>query len=236
MQFPFFPWILLEKYLEEGIAAGYFPTLAKVRRFIGYLKIGCGLHSRQRKRLLEILSRKYAYPYQDFLFGYNPENGMTYKAGLGTVDLFEALEAYAQLYWIYASPTPLLIGNYAIRTDAGRVDFGNFPLFIEDFFSSDEQPSAYSHILDEDGMRLGKVFDDKGKYKDGLEVGIINIMEVAKDRGNQHTRTGSINDPDCNQKNDLFELDVKMRGHAATVDNYTFFRMFMDDQLSLIHI
>ena len=230
MQFPFFPWILLEKYLEEGIAAGYFPTLAKVRRFIGYLKFGCGLHSRQRKRLLEILSRKYNYPYRDFLFGYDPENGMTYKAGLGTVDLFEALEAYAQLYWIYASPTPLLIGNYAIRTDAGRVDFGNFPLFADDFFSRYEQPSAYSHILDEDGMRLGKVFDDKGKYKDGLEVGIINIMEVAKDRGNQHTRTGSINDPDCNQKNDLFELDVKMRGHAATVDNYTFFRMFMDDQ------
>ena len=232
MQFPLFPWILLEKFVESGTAAGQFPTLAKVRKFFGILRrCHYELHGgRERKRARKMLREKYGYPYSDFLFGYDPQNGMTYKAALGEVDLFDALEAYAQLYWIYSAPTPLLIGNYAIRTDAGRIDYGNFPIYTDDFFSKEAQPSAYSHILDEDGMRLGKVFDEKGRYKDGLEIGIVNIMEVAKDRGNQHTRAGGKNAEECNQNNDLFELDVKMRGHAATVDNYTFFRMFMDDQ------
>ena len=232
MQFPLFPWILLEKYLEAATEAGYFPTLAKVRRFVGILKrchydLSTG---GERKRARKYLKTEYGFLYRDFLFGYNPENGMTYRAELGPVNLFDALEAYAQLYWIYAAPTPLLIGNYSIRTDAGRIDYGNFPIYADDFFSEEAQPSAYSHILDEDGMRLGKVFDESGPYKNGLEIGIVNIMEVAKDRGNQHTRTGGKNAEECNQNNDLFELDVKMRGHAATVDNYTFFRMFMDDQ------
>ena len=53
-------------------------------------------------------------------------------------------------------------------------------------------------------------------------------MEHAKERGNS-TRTGKKRiPPDCNQHNDLFELDVKMHGHVATIDNYTYFRMLLD--------
>lgn len=51
------------------------------------------------------------------------------------VDIFECLENYAQSYWIYAAPTPLIVANYAIRTDTERIDNGNFPLFDDDFFS-----------------------------------------------------------------------------------------------------
>jgi hypothetical protein len=79
-------------------------------------------------------------------------------------------------------------------------------------------------------MRLGKVFDNNNPFKDGFEVGVATEMEHAKERGNQYTKTGNRGDIECNQWNDLFELDVKMHGHAATVDNYTFFRMLLDDQ------
>ena len=124
------------------------------------------------------------------------------------------------------------MANYAIRTDTQRIDNGNFPLFDDDFFSrsSKELKKEYCHILDYNAMRLGKLKGENDPYKDGFEIGVAAEMEHAKERGNQHTRTGKKDSPDCNQHNDLFELDVKMHGHAATIDNYTYFRMLLDDQ------
>lgn len=71
---------------------------------------------------------------KDFIFGYDFEHyGLEYNNNLYMVDIFECLENYAQSYWIYAAPTPLIVANYAIRTDTERIDNGNFPLFDDDF-------------------------------------------------------------------------------------------------------
>lgn len=261
LQFPFFPWINLELSVQYGIEAGHLPTLAHVREYIRYLKRAFheseGWPNGMRNRALKNLLEKYGYDFKrylfpsgeagynrrmfykayrhsprEFVFGYDFERyGLTYNDNLGEVDIFEALEKYAQLYWIYTAPT-LNLANYAIRTDTLRLDKGNFPLFNDDFFRRDprEQILEYCRILDFDAMRLGKIMDERDPHKDGLEIGVVNVMEMAKERGNQHTKNGTKNSPECNQCNDLFELDVKMHGHAATVDNYTFFRLLLDDQ------
>ena len=234
LQFPFFPWINLEKVIEYGIENGSLPTLARVRRFIRYLKTWFyECPGGTRKHALKMLKKRYGYTFGDFIFGYDYNRyGLTYDNNLYIADIFESLENYAQSYWIYAAPTPLIVANYAIRTDTQRIDNGNFPLFDDDFFSrsSKELKKEYCHILDYNAMRLGKLKGENDPYKDGFEIGVAAEMEHAKERGNQHTRTGKKDSPDCNQHNDLFELDVKMHGHAATIDNYTYFRMLLDDQ------
>lgn len=234
LQFPFFPWINLEKVIEYGIENGSLPTLARVRRFIRYLKTWFyECPGGTRKHALKMLKKRYGYTFGDFIFGYDYNRyGFTYDNNLYIADIFESLENYAQSYWIYAAPTPLIVANYAIRTDTQRIDNGNFPLFDDDFFSrsSKELKKEYCHILDYNAMRLGKLKGENDPYKDGFEIGVAAEMEHAKERGNQHTRTGKKDSPDCNQHNDLFELDVKMHGHAATIDNYTYFRMLLDDQ------
>lgn len=271
LQFPFFPWIYLEKVIEYGIAKGTLPTLARVRKFIRELKeLFNGFEENSDyiggvriNKLLKNLRERYGYIYgentekyvfpkewskeqkkaylkehnrhmrKDFIFGYDFERyGLEYNNNLYMVDVFESLENYAQSYWIYAAPTPLIVANYAIRTDTERIDNGNFPLFDDDFFSrsAKELKKEYCHILDYNAMRLGKLKGESDPYKDGFEIGVAAEMEHAKERGNQHTRTGKKDSPDCNQHNDLFELDVKMHGHVATIDNYTYFRMLLDDQ------
>lgn len=234
LQFPFFPWINLEKVIKYGIENGSLPTLARVRRFIRYLKTWFyECPGGTRKHALKMLKKRYGYTFGDFIFGYDYNRyGLTYDNNLYIADIFESLENYAQSYWIYAAPTPLIVANYAIRTDTQRIDNGNFPLFDDDFFSrsSKELKKEYCHILDYNAMRLGKLKGENDPYKDGFEIGVAAEMEHAKERGNQHTRTGKKDSPDCNQHNDLFELDVKMHGHAATIDNYTYFRMLLDDQ------
>lgn len=234
LQFPFFPWINLEKVIEYGIGNGSLPTLARVRRFIRYLKTWFyECPGGTRKHALKMLKERYGYNFDDFIFGYDyTRYGLTYDNNLYILDIFESLENYAQSYWIYAAPTPLIVANYAIRTDTQRIDNGNFPLFDDDFFSrsAKELKKEYCHILDYNAMRLGKLKGENDPYKDGFEIGVAAEMEHAKERGNQHTRTGKKDSPDCNQHNDLFELDVKMHGHAATIDNYTYFRMLLDDQ------
>ncbi len=261
LQFPFFPWINLELSIQYGIRRGSLPTLARVRCYIRQLKrcfYGCeNWETRQQKNILARLEKRFGYTHEkyifpkewtrkekeayyreyghlrrEFIFGYDFERyGAEYNDNLGMINIFEALEKYAQLYWIYIAPT-LLLANYAIRTDTKRSDCGNFPIFDDDFFRRDPKEiiAEYCRVLDFDAMRLGKVFEENNPNKDGLEIGVVNVMEVAKERGNQHTRKGKRDDPGCNQINDLFELDVKMHGHAATIDNYTFFRLLMDDQ------
>ena len=57
------------------------------------------------------------------------------------------------------------------------------------------------------------------------------MSEKGKERGNmlenQHLKKDAL---EANAKNDLFDLDLKMRRHAATVNFYTFCKFFSDEQ------
>ena len=241
-QFPFFPWQQLELFYFKTQENHRLPTLASWREFIRKLKKHFEWEKRRgyseaaKKMILQTYKKKYGYAYDDFIFGYEYEkHGLTYNDHLTVINVFEAIEAYAQLFYIYAAPTSLLFGNYAIRTDLLWDDKGNFPTLDADMLARSpetmEEDSQQSHVARMDCFRLLKVMNPDDPYKDAFEVGVLNVMEMAKERGNQNTNAGVKAAADgVNAKNDGFEMNMKMQGHASTIDNYTFFRLLLDDQ------
>lgn len=241
-QFPFFPWINVELFYKEAKERHALPTLAHHREFLKLLRWHFdrdqnGLYDRATKKgALRNLRKRFGYKYKDFLFEYDHERyGMKYNNALVLLDIFDTIENYIQLFFIYAAPTSLIFGNYPIRTDLKYEDEGNFPSFDGDFFERPaeevEQTSQYSHPINFNASRLGKITDENDPYKDGREIGIDTVMEFAKERGNQNTNAGFHADDDgCNPKNDGFELNSKMKGHDATIMYYTFTRSLYDDQ------
>lgn len=159
--------------------------------------------------------------------------GLYYFDGLKKINVIQCIKVYLQNYFIYSAPTSLLFGNYAVRTDFYIEDYGNFPQYNQEFFdlSGDTENEKYSHILDMDSLRMLKKMDEKNPNKDGFEIGVVLEMEYAKERGNKLTNSGTkATDANVNARNDGHEADLKMRGHAATIENYTFFRLMIDDQ------
>ncbi|MBQ8291903.1 MAG: hypothetical protein IJX88_05310 [Clostridia bacterium] len=241
-QFPFFPWQNVEVFYRLTQKNHKFPTLASYRAFVKKLRTTfeqarAGLITKsQEKAMRRRFKKLYGYDYTNLLFSYDYEKyGLTYVDNLTCISIFEAIEAYIQLFYIYAAPTSLLFGNYPIRTDLMWVDYGNFPVFDGDFFSRSaeeiEELSQYNHVANLDGFRLGNVFDETDPTRNGFEVGGLVVTEWAKERGNQNTNAGvKASDAGVNAKNDRFEENMKMQGHASTIDNYTFFRFLLDDQ------
>lgn len=167
LQFPHFNWIYLELTVKAG-QAGKLCTLYRCRKFIRELKYFFNnrkhYDERQRRQILRHLKKKWGYAYNDFIFEYDYERyGLTYNNGLMIVDIFEALEKYAQLYKIYGQRTPLDVNNYSIREDLRWDDEGNFPIYDGDFFDRDpkdiKQYSQYSHIIPYNAFRLGRLTD-----------------------------------------------------------------------------
>jgi len=243
-QFPHFPWQELENFYWNTLDV--LPTLASHREFLKELR-WCYEHRRAYERFTALKEKminklaKHGYFYEqygDFCFGYDAERyGETYNDHLTIVHFFEAVEGYIQLFYVYAAPSSLLFGNYSIRTDLQWQDSGNFPLLDADFFSRPaeemKETSQYCHVAKMDCFRLGIVANPEDPYIDGFEVGILNMMEAGKERGNQKSNESvKASDSGVNAKNDGFELDIKMRAHGSTVDNFTFFRYFLDEQRS----
>lgn len=232
-QFPFFHWRSIEKTVERCRANGTFKTLEDYTIFAAWLfkawkfreKIGSRLYFRK------IIKNKYGYDFGEVL-EYSNLYLMSYSNGTIAWSIFEAIERYAQLYNIYTQPTPLDVSNFPIREDFSFHDNGFLPLFdgnpFREYFESMKN-SQYSHILNNDAFRVGKVFKPKQRFDEAIEYGIGVKQEVAKDRMNKHTRPKAEKD-EATQDNDWFELDTKMRGHVATIDFFDFWRWLFDDQ------
>ena len=219
MKFPYFPWINLENAVKKAMSNHTVYNLATVRKFA---------QSKRRKF--------YKKPCMKNLFGYNYERyGYEYNDDLRIVDVWEVIETYAQLYFIYIIQSSLMIGNYSIRTDGELHDVGNFPMWDSDFFRKDtryqEALSRHSHILDFDSLRLGRKVIEHNKNADNFEFGVVVITEIGKERGNTlELADKKKKDETTNQKNDLFNSWLKMVRHSATVDNFPFVKVFTDEQ------
>ncbi len=218
LKFPFFTWINLEREIKHAMAVHYVYNLATCRRFISSL-------------------RRRFYKHKDkYIFGYDYERyGMEYNDGLYVQNVWKVIEDYAQLYFIYVIESSLMISNYSIRTDNILDDIGNFPLWNTDLFQKDsryiDSYSRHSHILDFDSLRLGKLLVENNKYADSFEFGVVNITEIGKERKNNlELNELKKKDNKANQKNDLFNSWLKMVRHSATVDNFPFVRVIVDEQ------
>ncbi len=241
--FPFFPWINVDHLYKVGMEKDIIHVIAQyeplIKRLRLHFKYRHRYETKERKFLKDFLfywyKKKCGYDFNDFIFGYEHKYYPTkYNNGLVMVDVFEAVQDYIEQLHIYAAPTPLIFGNYSIRTDIQFDRSKVFPKMDANYFSRRPQDlyavSQYCHISDQDAQRLGKLIDENNPYKDGFEVGIEAMTEYAKERGNQLTNRGvSAEDEDANVKNDNYEMNVKMQTHGATIANYTYVRRFMDD-------
>lgn len=219
LKFPFFPWCNLENELRRAMEYHAIYNLATVRKFIA-----------------KKAARWQKSPCRERLFGYDYERyDLTYDDKLKTVDIWQVVETYAQLYFIYIIQSSLLIANYSVRVDGLLSDLGNFPLWNSEFFKRDsrliDSYSRHAHILDFDSLRLGRKVIEGNRNADNFEFGVVVITEVGKERGNAlENQEVKKRDETTNRKNDLFNSWLKMVRHSATVDNFPFVRVITDEQ------
>ena len=216
MKFPFFPWIKFEKELQACMEYGKVYNLASIRTWVG----------QKRERYANNGNANWQ------LYGYDTERyGMYYDGGLKKEYLFEVLETYAQLYFIYVIQSSLLVSNYSIREEDILFDEGNFPMRSYGFFAPATEFTRFAHILDFDVLRLGKKVLAENPKAGSFEFGVVVITEIGKERANmlelKEMKKGA---GEANQKNDLFNAWLKMCRHSATVDNYPFIKVFVDEQ------
>ena len=217
LKFPYFPWINLENEVRHAMNVHFVYNLATCRRFI-----------QQCKRAWQ--------KGKSAIFGYDYKRyGLTHDNGLYIENVWDAINNYAQLYFIYVIQSSLIISNYSIRTDAVLKSVGNFPLWHADLFRGDSRMQAafsrHAHILDFDSLRLGRRIVEQNVYADSFEFGVLNITEIGKERGNNlELQEKKKSAAETNQKNDLFNYTLKMIRHSATVDNFPFVKVIVDEQ------
>ncbi len=237
LKFPNFPWITLEKVIQRGAKKHELYNLAHVRKWADKI---CEAHKAYQNDPYQVrihrkmLSRKYGIRFDNILFGYDTKRWPTvYDRGLGKETIYDAIHDFSQLYRLQLTPS-MLLSNFPIRMDDDLQDRGNEIQWDDDFYRKDPSPidrSRMAHIVHFDMFRPGKKVDPQDKYKDAFEYGVAAFTEFGKERGNQFDRAGKkVEDEEANILNDLFNLDIKMRGHSATVAYNAFLRIIADEQ------
>ncbi len=237
MRFPDFPWQRLQFFLRQGMKRHIIYTLVTCRDIVAQLKTIYEAPKEVQRTYLRYLRNKFRINSNlmpDLLFGYDTRRFRTaYRDELGGETLWHAIEDFAQLYFIYASPTSLIDANYNIRLENDRTDHGNYPDWEDDFFRIRNNPahSLNAHVLNQDALRLGIQKDPANPFNNALEFGVIGQQEIGKERGNQYETQGlSVRDKYCNQKTDRYNSNLKLIGHKATVRFIPFISFGCDEQ------
>lgn len=219
LKFSYFPYINFENEIKKAIEFHQIYNLASARLWILKKKI--------RFEKNQVKEKCFDYDFNKY--------GLYYDDNLKRIYLFEMLENYVQLYFVYVIESSLLVSNYGIREDNVLEDLGNFPMWHSDFFrnnaSYQEAYSRHSHILDFDMLRLGKKVIENNIKANAFEFGVIVITEGGKERKNTlELKEVKKNVEITNQKNDLFNMWLKMARHSATIDNFPFIKVLIDEQ------
>ena len=218
--FPHFPWFKFEKHLRLMIKRREITNLATIE-----------------KKFEKLYDDFIIHPVAANIYGYdiNVER-MEYYTGLRKVPIWEALETYAKLFFIYTMETSLIAANFSVREDYLVRNCGNFILYNGDFFTKDTNysNSHFAHILDFDTIRIGVTMVKDSKVRNSFEFGMILITEFGKELGNQlENLYVKKTDTECNVKNDLFIKRGKYSRHPGTVDGYPFVRYIGDEQRAM---
>ncbi|MBQ8352209.1 MAG: hypothetical protein IJY34_00280 [Clostridia bacterium] len=236
-QFPFFPWIHLEQFITHNRRRHKIFLLYHCRTVIRFIRNTYEMKDDDPRKVQRIkrLRKRYGYKFDNLLFDYETSHGMEYDDSLTIINLFDALEAYAQQFFIYSQRKTLNFSNYPIREDFSFEDHGNHPKFKGDMISlmarESHKNSQYSFITNYDAFRPGKKFNASNTLVDAVEYGIGTGEEFAKERKNRITRgAGGTKEFYATQDNDGFELDAKVRGQVSLVDNKDYWVWLFDDQ------
>lgn len=174
MRFPYFPWIVFEMTIVELRKRHLIYNLYTCRKFV------CKIRDLWEKK-----------PSTTNLFGYDfYRYNMDYDDGTKIISLWDALNDYAQAYFLFSENTSFIFSNHAIREDNVLTDSGNLPVWDVDFFRRPSRKSAelsrFSHILDFNMLRPGVKLGENDPYQNLVEFGIFVFSEAGKDRGNQN--------------------------------------------------
>ena len=158
----------------------------------------------------------------------------TVVCGGFTYNLYDVIFNYCQLYWVYTSPSSLILSNYSVRSGIFAFDTPHLIENIDDFMESNNdfyEASNYAHIFDFNNFRTGKQMQNRLEWSKAVDIGVFNFDEIGKERLNkvelEDVKKGS---DDVNQKNDGFNKTIKMGRHQSTIDNVPFFKIFAADQ------
>ena len=156
------------------------------------------------------------------------------KCGGFHYSLYSVLYDYVQLYWIYSSPSSLILGNYSVRSGLFAYDTDHLVEYFDDFMKSDEElleQSNYAHIFDFNNFRTGKQIENRLEWSKAVDIGVFNFDEIGKERLNKVELEDVKKGADTvNQKNDGFNKTIKMGRHQSTVNNFPFFKIFAAEQ------
>ena len=235
IEFPYFPFIVLEKTLQNCFADKSIFNLSS-----------CSVFARKTtKTFYSFLDKDDFGGACSTLFGYDfLTYNLQFDDGNKIVDFLSVvdpehsvLEIYCKLYYVFVCQSSLIVSNYGVRSDYSFADIGGFPMWQYDFFNSssvhslDPEVSNNSHILDWDSLRIGKKMVDNNVLSNAFEFGVVVITEIGKERGNQYDTKGmKKNDLSVNQVNDQFNNFLKLVRHSATIDNFPFIKILFDDQ------
>lgn len=213
-RFPEFPFYHFEQDLKEKIEKGIINNMHTARNYVECLRC-------------EVLLK----PVADKLYNYTGK--MYYNDGVRFVHIWEVLENYAQLYYMYGNDTSSIIANLSIRSDLRLVP-GHFPMWDNRLLKRGPEHyikySKYCHIMDLDMFRYSKLVADEPP-KVNLEYGVNVFTELDKDQGNQFTnKIYDIKDDTANPLNDGYDLFLMLERHLGTVDYKCYIRNFADIQ------
>lgn len=239
LKFPYFPWINLENTLKRAMKEHRIYNLATTKQFIYHIRYCFEVASENpsyAKSIKRHLKKDYYCNYNNLCFDYDLSlYPFYYDDKLKVVSIFDVIENYSQLYFVYIIESSYIISNYSIRTDNLIDDVGNFPLWNTDFFQKDSRLidsfSRHSHIVDFDSLRLGRKIIEDNPKKDMFEFGVINLTEIGKERKNNlELKETKKREEGTNQKNDGFNDWLKMVRHSATIDMFPFVKVITDEQ------
>lgn len=234
MKFPNFPWVNLRAEVKRRMSEHLIVDVFSIRRWIRAWK----------QEYFEL--EKQGKVDKGFILGYDIEHfTLTYNDNLVVSHLFDAIEDYAQAFFVYSIQTSLIFSNYSIRVDFDLTNEGHFPIYNDDFFKRKPEfqhlYSRYCHIIDFDMLRLGKRMLEDNPNKNALGFGVYIVSEIDKERKNEleikkqaASRKTKKADEDtveeCSQNNDLFNACLKMIRHATVIANRVFVKVLCDLQ------
>jgi len=213
-EYPDFPFYDFEQDLKSKIAEGIINNMHTARNYVECIKC-------------EVIKN----PVPEKLYNYTGK--MYYNDGVRFVPIWEMLDSYAQLYYMYGNDTSSIIANLSIRSDL-RMLPGHFPIWDNQLLRRTPEHyqmySRYCHILNWNMFRFSKLVDDE-PAKVNLEYGVNVATEFDKDQGNQFSnKIYDIKDDRANPLNDGTDLFLMLERHLGTVDFKCYIRNFADIQ------
>ncbi|MBQ7906816.1 MAG: hypothetical protein IJ309_02450 [Clostridia bacterium] len=173
-------------------------------------------------------------PCSQAVWGY--EGPMEYNDGFKYVTLWEMLQEYVYIYYMYTNDTTSIMASISVRSDLHKYP-GWFARWNNNLVQRCPEEfddiTRYCHINDYDTVRYSKQIDPNNEHIGAVDYAIRLDDELDKDRGNQFTnKQFDASDATPNPLNDGFNKHLMMSRHEASADYKSYSAHFATMQRS----